>query len=203
MVNLFLLWSHLLHKQQKLFQELLKVILLVWVLLLMLTIGILKSLSNLLQRTAGLSLASVRQELKYQSGLDRKWTRESRFDFYRPIFANLGEQAIRNDELHFSTNTTTNLATYGYQQAWSEYRYSTSKIVGQLRSNYTQSLDVWHLAQEFTTTPTLSAAFIEENPPMDRVVALPSEPDFTGEFELNFYAARAMPMLPIPGLTKL
>lgn len=150
-----------------------------------------------------ITIASVRQELKYQSGLDRKWTRESRFDFYRPIFANLGEQPIRNDELHFSTNTTTNLATFGYQQAWSELRYSTSKIVGQLRSNYAQSLDVWHLAQEFSTTPTLSAAFIVENPPMDRVVALPSEPDFTGEFELNFYAARALPMLPIPGLTKL
>lgn len=150
-----------------------------------------------------ITLASVRQELKYQFGLDKKWTRESRFDFYRPIFANLGEQPIRNDELYFSTNSTTNAATFGYNQAWSEYRYSTSKIVGKLRSVDPTSLDVWHLAQDFTVTPTLSIAFIEENPPMDRVVSVTTEPDFTGEFELNFYAARQMPMLPIPGLTKL
>ena len=150
-----------------------------------------------------ITLASVRQELKYQSGLERKWKRQARFDYYRPIFANLGEQAIRNDELHFTTNSTTNALTFGYQQAWSELRYSTSKVVGLLRSSYSLTLDSWGLWQKFTSTPTLTTPFIEENPPMDRVVAVPTEPDFVGEFELAFSAARAMPMLPIPGLTKL
>lgn len=148
-------------------------------------------------------IASVRQEQRYQFGLARKWTRSNRYDFYDPIFANLGEQPILNQELYYSSNPVIDTQVWGYQEAWAEYRYSPSIITGKFRSDDPQSLDVWHLAQDPSGLAPLAPAFIEENPPMDRVLAVTDEPAFiiNGRFDIN--CARPMPTRSIPGLTRL
>ncbi|UYD39191.1 MAG: major capsid protein [Wigfec virus K19_137] len=151
-----------------------------------------------------MAIASVRQEQRYQSGLHKKWSRSTRYDYYRPVFANLGEQPILNQEI-YAQGTAPDTEIFGYQEAWAEYRYSQSIVTGILNSNATASLDVWHLAQDDTSLPVLNKVFIEENPPIDRVVSVVSvsEPAFTlnGRFHIN--NARAMPMRSTPGLTRL
>lgn len=149
-------------------------------------------------------IASVRQEQRYQTGLHKKWSRLSRYDYYRPVFANLGEQPILNKEI-YAQGTGADDNTFGYQEAWAEYRYSQSLVTGILNSNATLSLDVWHLAQDITSLPALGRTFIEENPPMDRVCAVVSltEPAFTLNGRFNINTARAMPTRSIPGLTRL
>lgn len=149
-----------------------------------------------------MAIGSIRQEQRYQYGLQKKWTRTTKYDYYRPVFANLGEQPILNEEL-YAQGTAADKQTYGYQEAWAEYRYSQSLITGKLRSNDPLSLDVWHLAQDFGSLPTLGKAFIEENPPMARVIAVTTEPAFTLNGRFNLNVARAMPTRSIPGLTRL
>ena len=98
------------------------------------------------------------------------------------------------------TGTPDNERVFGYQERWSEYRYKPSLITGKLRSTDPQSLDAWHLAQEFGSLPGLNQSFIEENPPFDRVVAVPSEPDFIMDCYFNLQCARPMPLYSVPGL---
>jgi hypothetical protein len=155
-----------------------------------------------------MGIASVRTDITYQQGLDRMWSRETRYDFYYPSLAHIGEQAILTKEIYCqdpttdtgSTGTPDNERVFGYQERWAEYRYKQSKITGKLRSNDTNTLDAWHLSQEFTSTPELNQTFIEENPPMDRVVAVTSEPDFIMDCYFNFQCARPMPLYSVPGL---
>lgn len=146
-----------------------------------------------------IGLVSVRADLNYQQGLDRMWSRESLFDFYWPQFAHLGEQAVLNKEI-FYQGTDEDDAVFGYQERYADYRYKPSKITGKLRSDYETSLDVWHLAQEFDSLPTLSQDFIEENPPIDRVVAVPSEPQFLLDSWFKLKCVRPMPVFGVPGL---
>lgn len=149
-----------------------------------------------------MAIASIRQEQRYQYGLQKKWSRLSRFDYYRPVFANLGEQPIFNKEIYAQGNSTDD-SVFAYQEAWAEYRYSQSLITGKLRSNDPQSLDVWHLAQDPSSLPVLGQTFIEENPPMARVIAVTNEPAFTLNGRFNLNVARPMPTRSIPGLTRL
>lgn len=149
-----------------------------------------------------MAIASIRAEQRYQNGIPKKWSRRSRFDFYVPIFANLGEQPIKNKEL-YAQGTTADDNIFGYQEAWAEYRYSQSLITGKLRSNDPQSLDVWHLAADPSSLPILGRSFLEENPPMARVLAVPSEPAFTLNGRFNINCARPMPTRSIPGLMRL
>ena len=144
---------------------------------------------------------SARADLSYQQGIPRMWSRNTKYDFFWPEFAHLGEQAIKQMELKAKNNDDThNTLTFGYQERYSEYKYRQSIIAGALRSNYPQSLDSWHLAQEFDDTVTLGPNFIHENPPIARTVAVPSEKDFICDTFLHLYCTRPMPVNAIPGM---
>jgi hypothetical protein len=149
-----------------------------------------------------IGLVSVRADLTYQQGLDRMFSRSTRYDFFWPSLANIGEQAVLNKEI-YADGTVADNDIFGYQERWAEYRYKPSKITGKFRSNDAQSLDAWHLSQEFASLPTLGSDFIEENPPLDRVVAVPSEPHFIFDSYMRMKSARPMPTYSVPGLDKL
>jgi len=146
-----------------------------------------------------IGLACVRADLNYQQGIHRSWSRQTRWDFYWPGLAHLGEQAVLSKEI-YADGTSADQNVFGYQERYAEYRYKPSVITGQYRSSYAQSLDSWHLAQEFASRPVLDATFIEENPPVDRVLAVPSEPHFLLDMFYNYKRARPMPMYSVPGL---
>ena len=146
-----------------------------------------------------LGMACVFADLTYQQGMNRMWSRRDRWDFYWPALAHLGEQAILNQEIYYQ-NTSADTQTFGYQERYAEYRYKPSQITGKMRSNATGSLDVWHLAQDFTALPSLNASFIEENPPIDRVIAVSDEPQFIWDWYFDLKTTRPMPVYSVPGL---
>jgi len=147
-----------------------------------------------------MGIASIRADLTYQQGMNRMWSRSTRYDFFWPALAHIGEQAVLNKEIYYGTNSTTNDAVFGYQERWAEYRYKPSQITGKMRSNTNASLDVWHLSQEFSSLPELNETFITENPPVDRIVAVQNEPNFHMDCYFNYTCARPMPMYSVPGL---
>lgn len=149
-----------------------------------------------------IGLVSVRADLNYQQGLNRMFSRQTRWDFYWPALAHIGEQAILNKEIYAqgSANPAQDEAVFGYQERFAEYRYKPSVITGQFRSNYAQSLDTWHLAQDFASLPTLGPTFIQENPPVDRVIAVPTEPQILFDAYHRLICARPMPVYSVPGL---
>lgn len=151
------------------------------------------------EHTILIGLVNVRADLTYQQGIPRMFSRETRWDFYWPALAHLGEQAVLNKEI-FAQGTTVDEDVFGYQERWAEYRYFPSQITGQFRSTYAQSLDQWHLSQQFLTLPTLSAQFIVDDPPFDRVIAVPSEPQFLFDSHIELHCARPMPVYSVPGL---
>lgn len=146
-----------------------------------------------------IGLMSVRADLTYQQGINRMWSRQSRFDFYWPALAHLGEQAVLNKEI-FAQGNSQDDDVFGYQERYAEYRYKPSLITGKLRSSDPQTLDVWHLSQKFTKLPKLNSDFIEENPPISRVVAVQNEPHFIGDFYFDLKCIRPMPLYGVPGL---
>lgn len=150
-----------------------------------------------------IGLASVRADLTYQQGIRKMWNRSTRYDFYFPVFANLGEQAVLNKEIYWSNNDALDDAVFGYQERWAEYRYHPSRLSGLFRSTTPGTLDGWHLAQRFNSLPTLNNTFIQENPPMDRVLAVGSAANgqqFIFDSIFSVEATRAMPMYSVPGL---
>jgi len=147
-------------------------------------------------------LVCVRGDLTYQNGLDRHWSRQTRFDYYYPAFANLGEQAVLRKELDVDLTGADNDLVFGYQERWAEYRFKTSKITGLFRSNAASSLDSWHIAQELTD-PVLNETFIQEDAPVDRVIAVTSEPHFIFDCVVNNHTARVMPSYSVPGLMRI
>ena len=146
-----------------------------------------------------MGIASVRADLTYQQGLNRMFSRSTRYDFYFPALAHIGEQSVLNKEIYMQ-NAAADDDVFGYQERWAEYRYKPSLITGKLRSNDAASLDAWHLSQEFGSLPALNQSFIEETPPMDRVVAVTTEPDFLMDCYFNLQCARPMPLYSVPGL---
>jgi hypothetical protein len=146
-----------------------------------------------------IGMAVVFADLNYQQGLNRMWSRQDRWDFYWPALAHIGEQAVLNQEI-YAQGTSADTQTFGYQERFAEYRYKPSMITGQMRSDASTSLDNWHLAQDFGSLPVLNASFIEENPPVDRVVAVPSEPDLLLDMFFDLKCARPMPTYSVPGL---
>ncbi|AXH77262.1 MAG: major capsid protein [Microviridae sp.] len=147
-----------------------------------------------------IGLVNVRADLTYQNRVDRSWSRKTRFDFYWPALSHIGEQAVLNKEIHFTGTPTTDDGVFGYQERNGEYRYKPSMVTNLMRSNAPQSLDAWHLALDYDTTPVLNDTFIEDNPPLDRVVAVPSEPKVILDVWFDFRCARPMPMFGVPGL---
>ena len=146
-----------------------------------------------------LGLVSARADMNYQQGQDRMWNRSTRFDFYWPALSHIGEQAILNKEIYCDGSANDTLA-FGYQERYAEYRYKPSVITGQFRSTYATPLDMWHLAQKFTSLPALNAAFIVENPPMSRIKAVTTAPDFLFDSYMTLKCARPMPVYSVPGL---
>jgi hypothetical protein len=146
-----------------------------------------------------LGLVNVRADLTYQQGLDKMFSRSTRYDFYWPSLAMIGEQSILNKEI-YAQATADDDNVFGYQERFAEYRYKNSRICGKFRSNDASSLDPWHLSQDFSSLPSLNSSFIEDNPPIDRVIAVPSEPHFLFDGYFNYRHVRPMPVYGVPGL---
>lgn len=146
-----------------------------------------------------IGLCCLRADITYQQGLNRMWSRRQLFDFYWPTLAHLGEQVVYNREI-YTQGTADDNGVFGYQERYAEYRYKPSMITGKLRSTDAQSLDVWHLAQKFDTLPKLNQDFIEENPPINRVIAVQNEPQFFADFWFDLKTSRPMPVYSVPGL---
>lgn len=142
----------------------------------------------------------ARADLTYQQGINKMWLRSTVYDFYWPTFAHLGEQAIELRELYAQGNSD-DTTVFGYQERYAEYRYKPSQITGKFRSSVTGgTLDKWHLSQFFRNAPTLNEEFIVENPPIDRIVAVTSEPQFLLDVGFRYITIRPMPMFGTPGL---
>jgi len=151
-----------------------------------------------------IGLANIRADLTYQAGVNRAFSRNTRYDFYWPSFANLGEQVVYNKEINALNDldpVTGDDGPFGYQERGAEYRYHPSIITGLFRSNATGSIDIWHLAQDFGgTTPVLGSDFIEENVPISRIMAVPAEPPIIFDSYFELICARPMPVYSIPGM---
>ena len=150
-----------------------------------------------------LILTNVRADLTYSQYLPRKRTRQLRTDLYEPIFANIGEQPVRNDEVKWQGTQSTDKQPFGYQEAWSNYRYKDASVTGLQRPSVPNSLAVWNLSQNLGGTPVLNSSFITEAVPMDRILAVTSEPAFLVEGYVNYIHTRAMPIRSNPGLTRI
>lgn len=149
-----------------------------------------------------IGLMVARYDHTYQQGLERFWSRKDRFDYYWPVFANIGEQAVLNKEI-YAQGTAQDDEVFGYQEAWADYRYKPNRVTGEMRSQYAQSLDVWHLADYYDALPTLSDSWIREDPAnVNRVLAVQSS--VSNQFFCDIYirnrTTRPMPMYSIPGL---
>jgi len=149
-----------------------------------------------------IGLVEVRADLTYQQGLHRMWSRSTRYDFYFPAFATLGEQAVLNKEIYVRGDANDN-GVFGYQERWAEYRYMPSRISSLFRSTAAGTIDGWHLAQRFTSLPTLNTTFIQDTPPVSRVLAVGASANgqqiiFDSFFQVK--KARPMPMYSVPGL---
>lgn len=149
-----------------------------------------------------IGLMVARYHHTYQQGLGKMWTRKQVLDYYFPVFANLGEMPVYNREI-YAQGTAVDGEIFGYQEAWAEYRYRPSYVTGEMRSNYAQSLDVWHLADEYTALPQLSPTWIKEDKAnVDRVLAVQSSKanQFFADLFIRCKATRPMPVFSIPGL---
>lgn len=151
------------------------------------------------EHTLIIGMVNVRADLTYQQGLNKMFKRQTKYDFYWPSLANLGEQEVYLDEI-YAQGTADDEEVFGYQERYAEYRYKPSQITGKFRSTASGTLDIWHLSQQFGTAPTLGKTFIEETPPMSRILAVPSEPHFIFDSYFNMNCVRPMPVYSIPGL---
>ena len=147
-----------------------------------------------------IGVCCIRHDHTYQQGLERMWNRKTNLDFYYPVFANLGEQAILKKELYL-TGTSTDEQAFGYQEAWAEYRMKPNRISGKFRSNATGTLDSWHYGDNYTETPSLSQAWMKEgDSEIQRTLAVDNEPQFIMDTVIDNTSVRPMPMYSIPGL---
>ena len=147
-----------------------------------------------------IGVCCIRHDHTYQQGLERMWSRKTNLDFYYPVFANLGEQAILKKELYL-TGTSTDEQAFGYQEAWAEYRMKPNRISGKFRSNATGTLDSWHYGDNYKETPSLSQAWMKEgDSEIQRTLAVENEPQFIIDTVIDNTSVRPMPMYSIPGL---
>jgi len=145
-----------------------------------------------------IGLVCVDADLTYQNGINRMWQRDDRLDYYWPALSHIGEQAVLNQEI-FTDGGPKDNDVFGYQERYAEYRYKPSIITGLFRSDHPQSLDAWHLSEDFDDLPVLGEDFIRSKPPIDRVIATPDEPHFIADFYHQLNCARPMPMFGVPG----
>lgn len=145
-----------------------------------------------------IGLACARADITYQQGLNKMWSRSTRYDFFWPKLQELGEQSILNKEIYLAGTGGTDTTVFGYQERYAEYRYKPSEIHGEFRSTYATSLDTWHLAEEFGSVPSLNATFIVQNTPVDRVIAVSSEPHILLDCWFQYKHARPMVAYSVP-----
>jgi hypothetical protein len=147
-----------------------------------------------------IGLANVRGDITYSQGLERYWSKSTRYDFYYPVLAQIGEQAVLGKEIYYDTGSG-NDDVFGYQERYAEYRYKPSRLTGLFSPWATGSLDSWHLSEEFATRPALGSTFIQSNTgaPLDRAIAVPSEPHFILDTYFNLKCVRPMPLYGVPG----
>lgn len=149
-----------------------------------------------------IGVMAVRYDHTYQQGIERFWSRKQRFDYYWPVFANIGEQAILNKEI-YAQGTAQDDEVFGYQEAWADYRYKPNRVCGEMRSAAPQSLDVWHLADDYDALPKLSDSWIrEDGQTVDRIIAVSSRvsDQFFADIYIQNKVTRPMPLYSIPGL---
>lgn len=147
-----------------------------------------------------IGVCCIRHDHTYQQGLERMWSRKTNLDFYYPVFANLGEQAILKKELYL-TGTSTDEQAFGYREAWAEYRMKPNRISGKFRSNATGTLDSWHYGDNYAETPSLSQAWMKEgDSEIQRTLAVDNEPQFIMDTVIDNTSVRPMPMYSIPSL---
>jgi len=144
-----------------------------------------------------MGLMVLRAEITYSQGIPRKFMKSTRYDYYWPAFANLSEQEVYNYEI-FAQGDSNDDLVFGYQERHAEYRYIPNKVRGLMRPEATGTLAAWNLSEEYSTLPTLSDSWIQSNTPIDRVVAVTTEPDFTAEMHFDIKAARPMPIRAVP-----
>lgn len=150
------------------------------------------------EHTIIIGMVSVRADLNYQNNLNRQWSYRTRYDMFWPSLANVGEQAVLSKEIYYDAIDGNNDDVFGFCPRYDELRFKPSQITGKFRSGVSGSLDFWHLAQDFSSRPTLSSSFISEEPPVDRVIATPEEPQFLFDSYFNFNCVRPMPMYSVP-----
>jgi hypothetical protein len=149
-----------------------------------------------------IGIANIRADLTYQQGLRKMWSRSTRYDFYFPVFAMLGEQAVLNREI-YCDGSANDSNVFCYQERWAEYRHFPCLISGQFRSTYATPLDAWHLAQKFTSLPTLNSSFIQDTPPVSRIVSVGAAANgaqFIFDSVFSIRTVRPLPMYSVPGL---
>lgn len=150
-----------------------------------------------------LGLVNVRGDITYSQGVDRYWTKDTRYDFYYPVLAQIGEQVVTNREIWHTTGDTgtVNDAAFGYQERYAEYRYKPSRLTGLMHPDVASNLDEFHLSEDFASLPSLDATFIQSNTgsPLDRAISVPSQPHFVADFFFNMRCARPMPLYGVPG----
>lgn len=150
-----------------------------------------------------IGLANLRADITYQQGIERFWSRRTRFDYYMPALAHLGEQPVYRKELYCTNVTLDNNTVFGYQERWAELRYKPSRVSSLFRTAAAGSLDAWHLALNFAAAPSLNATFIVDAPDVDRVIAVTTEPHFIMDCYFSFRHSRALPIYSVPGLQRL
>ena len=148
-----------------------------------------------------IGLINARADITYSQGKDRYWIKSTRYDFMYPILADIGEQAVTNAEIYWQDTPAQDDLVFGYVPRYDEYRHKLSRICGKFRSSATGSLEAWHLSEEFTSLPTLGNSFIESNTatPLDRAVAVSTEPHFLADIFFQMRCARPMPLYGEPG----
>ncbi len=145
-------------------------------------------------------LANVRGDITYSQGSERYWFKETRYDFFYPVLAQIGEQSVLNQELWYDNSANDHLV-FGYQERYAEYRYKPSRLTGLFRVDHATTLESWHLSEDFATLPTLGDTFIQSNTgaPLDRAISVPSEPQIIADFYFDMKCARPMPLYGVPG----
>ena len=143
-------------------------------------------------------LMNARGDVTYQQGIERFWSRSTRYDFYWPKLQQLGEQAVLNKEIYANPADGNDDNVFGYQERYGEYRYKPSQIKGEFRSTYATSLDVWHLAEEFSTRPSLNQTFIEQATPIERNLATSTDIHIKLDAHVSYKHARPMMTFGVP-----
>jgi hypothetical protein len=149
-----------------------------------------------------LGLVNVRADITYSQGVERYWMKDTRYDFYYPVLAQIGEQAVLNEELWYtSPDAAVNEQVFGYQERYAEYRYKPSRLTGLFRPDHASTLAAWHLSEDFASLPTLGDTFIQSNTgtPLDRAIAINTEPHLILDMYFNMQCARPMPLFGVPG----